>query len=128
MKKDFDSWNYNKKEINGKENGLFCHERDVWWCSLGVNVGDELDGTGNVYQRPVLVVKRLSNKTCLIVPLTSSKHIHKMRVPIGFVDKESASAIVSQIRVIDTKRLLVKICYIEMGSFDLVRKTIKDML
>lgn len=53
MKKYFDAWNSKKKEIHGKSEAAFYHEREVWWCSLGVNVGYEQDGSDIEYSRPV---------------------------------------------------------------------------
>ena len=40
MRKNFDNWNNKKKKIN-EENflDLFFHEREIWWCSLGLNKG-----------------------------------------------------------------------------------------
>ena len=50
MKKDFDNWNKEKKKINYKNTNRFYHAREIWWCSLGVNVGFEQDGTNADYQ------------------------------------------------------------------------------
>lgn len=46
MKKDFDKWNNRKKIIDQKEisNQMFFNEREIWWGSLGVNIGYEQDG------------------------------------------------------------------------------------
>ena len=41
MDKDFDSWNKEKKEINSHDELVLFHEREIWWCSIGINVGDE---------------------------------------------------------------------------------------
>ncbi len=43
MEKDFDKWNNQKKIINLRSNNtdFFYHEREVWWCAIGVNVGFE---------------------------------------------------------------------------------------
>lgn len=46
MHKDFDSWNSQKKNIHTKGENKFYHPREIWWCSLGINVGFEQDGTG----------------------------------------------------------------------------------
>ena len=46
MKKDFDDWNKNKKVINDDNENKLYHTRELWWCSLGLNVGSEQDGTG----------------------------------------------------------------------------------
>lgn len=51
-----------------------------------------------------------------------------MRVPIGLIDGKQASALLSQVRVIDTKRLINKVCFLERESFARIRKTAKDLL
>ena len=76
MRKDFDKWNEEKKTIHTRVRAPFCHEREVWWCALGVNVGSEQDGSGVEYRRPVLVLKHLSKETFLAVPLTRSERMH----------------------------------------------------
>lgn len=128
MIKDFDKWNENKKLIHYERNNKQYHARDVWWCLLGVNIGREQDGRGEEYQRPVLILKGLSASTCLVIPLTSSTGKHPMRIPIGSVDGKEASVIISQIRVIDTKRLFEKVCSLNEGMFEIIRKAVKDML
>lgn len=43
--KDFDGWNIKKKEINSKfHKPPMFKERDIWWISVGINVGFEEDG------------------------------------------------------------------------------------
>lgn len=113
---------------NNQIDAPFFHEREVWWCSLGVNIGFEQDGSGEEYRRPVIVLKGLSKKTFLAVPLTTSTKSHLMRPSVGKVDGEEAHALLSQIRVVDTKRLVRKIGYLDKEVFEHIRKTIKDML
>jgi hypothetical protein len=42
-----------------QKNSLF-KEREVWWCSIGLNVGDEEFWKGAYFTRPVLVFKKYS--------------------------------------------------------------------
>ena len=128
MAKDFDTWNALKKEIDTRTVAPFYHEREVWWCSLGVNVGFEQDGSGNEYRRPMLVLKGLSRQTFLGVPLTTAEKEHSLRPSLGLVDGKPARALLSQIRVVDTKRLVRKIGYIPADVFERIRKTAKDLL
>ncbi len=60
MQKKFDDWNKAKKTINDIGEYKLYHTREVWWCSLGVNVGFEQDGSKDEHRRPVLVLKGLS--------------------------------------------------------------------
>ena len=128
MQKDFDGWNEKKKVINNRHTAPFCHERELWWCTLGINVGFEQDGSDIEYRRPVLILKGLSKQTCLVIPLTTSTHIHKFRPPIGLVEDKEACALLSQIKVIDTKRLVRKIGNLDKKIFNDIRKIVKDML
>lgn len=116
-----------KKEINEKV-GPFCHERELWWCTLGVNIGFEQDGSDLEYRRPVLILKGLSKQTCLAIPLTTSKNVHKFRPSVGIVENKEACALLSQMRVIDTKRLVKKVGSLDKEIFNGIRKTVKDML
>ncbi|MDO8659345.1 MAG: type II toxin-antitoxin system PemK/MazF family toxin [Candidatus Parcubacteria bacterium] len=127
MQKDFDEWNKIKQIIHCNDEVKLYHTRELWWASLGVNVGSEQDGSGENYDRPVLILKGLSKQTCIILPLTSSSEKHKMRVQIGMVQGKKASVIISQIRVIDTKRLVYKIGFLDKDIFDKITKTIKNL-
>lgn len=128
MKKDFDGWNEKKKETNNRQASPFCHERELWWCTLGINVGFEQDGSNTEYRRPILVLKGLSKQTCIVIPLTTSTHAHKLRPDIGLVENKKACALLSQMKVIDTKRLVRKIGNLDKKIFEEIRKTVKDML
>jgi mRNA-degrading endonuclease toxin of MazEF toxin-antitoxin module len=127
--KDFDRWNKLKKHIDVLE--VFprhYHEREIWTCSIGVNVRNEYDGKGTRHQRPVLILRGFSVTTCLVVPLTSSMQQHRYRINIGIVNGVQASAVLSQIRVIDVRRLITRICYIDNQVFAQVRKCVRDLL
>jgi mRNA interferase MazF len=128
MKKDFDEWNEQKKEVNERQDAPFCHEREVWWCALGVNVGFEQDGSGRQHDRPVLILKGLSAQTCVVIPLTTSNHEHPLRPPVGIVEGKAARGLLSQMRVIDTKRLIRKVGHLEQERFEDIRTAIRDML
>ena len=129
MQKDFDSWNNRKKHIDNQSQYLpLYHEREIRWCRLGINIGFEEDGTGKEYSRPVLVLKGFSRQVCLIIPLTTSVKKNPYNVPIGNVDGKKAAAIVSQLRLIDTKRLDKHIITLDQEMFQIIRKTVKDLL
>ena len=128
MKKDFDGQNIQKKNINEQIAVPFWHERELWWCTLGMNIGFEQDGSDIEYRRPVIILKGLSKQTCLIIPLTTSTNKHRLRPAIGLVEDKEACALLSQMKVIDTKRLVKKIGNLDKKTFEDIRKTVKDML
>lgn len=129
MKKDFDSWNTAKQAADANETYLpLYHEREVRWCRLGVNVGFEQDGTGADFSRPVLILKGFSRRVCLIVPLTTSRKRNKYHIEVGDVDGKIAAVIISQLRLVDTRRLDQHIATIHKKMFERIRKAVKDML
>jgi len=126
--KDFETWNTKKKALQESGEHKFYHPREVWWCSLGVNVGFEEDGTSIGFQRPVLVLRGFSKEVCLIVPLTTSLKTNPYHVPVGIIERKKAFAIISQLRLIDTKRFTNKLTVIDQKTFEVVRKAVKDLL
>jgi len=127
MKKDFDSWNKLKKGIHLSGENKFYHPRDIWWCSLGLNVGVESDGKGEEYRRPVIVIKGFSKKSFLGIVLTGKKVEGKYFLPLGKIGDREASANLSQIRLFDTKRLVRKIGMLDEDNFSILLKTIIGM-
>src|SRR3989344_7307679 len=102
INKDFDSWNESKKKAHKNHDYLpLYHEREIRWCRLGLNIGFEEDGTGKDFARPVLILKGFSRHVCLVLPLTTSTKKNPYNIPIGKVDNREASAIISQLRLID---------------------------
>ena len=127
MQKDFDSWNKRKKEINAGGT-VFYHQREIRWCSLGINVGFEQDGTSEAFRRPVLIIKGFSRHVCLVVPLTTSIKNNPYHMSVGVIASREAFAILSQVRLIDTKRLHDRLSILPQVRFDEIRKAIRDLI
>lgn len=127
MKKEFDTWNERKKILHEREVVLFYRAREIWWCYVGINVGSEQNGSQDKFLRPVVIVHAFGKNSCLVVPLTTSTKSHPLRIPIGTVSEQNATALLSQIRVVDTKRLLQKITVLDKEYFDKVTKTLKSL-
>jgi len=128
MTKDFDSWNEIKKKVNAKEQANLCSEREIWWTSLGLNIGNEQDGNGNNYERPVVVLRNINNVTCFIVPLTTSPTNNADRISLGKIRGKKSWAAISQLRVIDTRRLNNRIGKVDKDLFETIRKALKEFL
>lgn len=71
MEKDFDTWNKLKKQVDFYQANFNVKERQIWWCSIGLNVGTEQNGHGANFERPVLVIKKYTKDTFLCLPLTT---------------------------------------------------------
>ena len=126
MTKDFDGWNEAKKRTDiGAVR--FYTVREIWWCRLGVNIGTEQDGKGKKYVRPCVIIYSFGKDACLVIPLTTSTRTHPLRIDIGTVYGEPAKANISQMRVIDTRRLLKKIEFLDKTPFAELKKHIRGL-
>lgn len=124
--KDFDGWNEVKKKIHASNADVYFYEREIWWVSLGANIGFEQDGTGERYDRPVLIVKKYNPDLLLAVPLSTTKKEGMYYFRIGKVEGKDATAILSQIRLLDSKRLVNRAGILDAAMFaSLVRKIVK---
>lgn len=108
-KKDFDKWNFIKKSLDENKNQVqfFC-EKEIWWCVLGVNIGSEQDGKGNLYIRPVYIIKKINSRTFLGIPLTKKLKEDKTHLSFYF-NYDLSTALIAQIKVFDKGRLVEKI-------------------
>mgnify|MGYP003394849995 CR=1 FL=1 len=84
---------------------------------IGVNIGFEQDGTGEDFQRPVVVITKFNLEACLVVPLSTTKKKGRYYFSVGDVDGRNATAVLSQLRFIDRKRLANKVGLLDEGIF-----------
>ena len=126
MGKDFHSWHELKADIDSAEKRPYIHEREIWFCHLGVNVGSEQDGRGKSFLRPVIIFRKFNNEVFWAVPLTRTDKKSKYYYNFEFEDADS-TAILSQIRLIDAKRLSHKIGSIPKESFNELKEKLKAL-
>lgn len=125
--RDFDSWNKMKKDLETADQEIVCNEREIWWCSLGLNIGHEQDGKNEKFERPVLIIKKFSRFSCLCVPLTTSAKQNVFHYPIPSFDPESF-VITSQIKLTSTKRFLRRMGEIGRKDFRKVKNALHDLI
>ena len=126
MDKNFDRWNEKKKIIHLNEFHGFVHEREIWWCSIGVNVGDEEDGKNDSFERPILVLKKFNRNIVLVVPLTTK--IKDNKYYFSFMhDNIKFAAILSQVRLVSTKRFNRKIRKMDSFLFLSIKRKIIEV-
>lgn len=127
MQKNFDEWNEEKKKV-AVEKPRFYSVREIWWCKFGKNIGYEQNGKGKNFTRPCIILYPFSPHTCLVAPLTTSLKQHFYRVAIGLVEGKEARADLSQMRVIDTRRFLKKVGFLNKAKFTNLKKRIQIII
>ncbi len=103
-------------------------EGDVWWASIGMNIGHEEDGKHQKFERPILILKKFNQHLLLIVPLSSklkenNKYYHKIMVSSKF-----SSVMMFQVRTVSSKRLIRKMGRINTGDFAELRRIIRNFI
>jgi mRNA interferase MazF len=121
--KELDSWAKLKKGIYFKKNRPYFRERDVWWASIGFNIGDEVYGKNYYFERPVLVLRKFNNNIFLAIPLSSKPKEGRYYCEINLNGKVR-SVMMSQIRLIDAKRIIRKIGYLDESSFEKTKRAL----
>ena len=124
MKKDFWKWHEKKGEVNEAEGTALFHEREVWWCTLGTNIGFEQDGSGELFTRPVVILTKFNLDSCLLVPLTAKPKKGKYYFDVGDVAGRKAVAVLSQLRFVDRKRLASKIATMDKNVFKALTRAV----
>ena len=121
MEKDFDGWNIQKKKIQtNPSQGFSFSEREIWWCSVGLNIGDEEDGKNELFERPVLVVRKFNKNIALVVPMTTVVKYNRFHHVVLY-ENMYYSLILSQIRLTSIKRFQRYIRKLSPYQFALVK-------
>lgn len=121
VKKDYTQWHTLKDYIEEHSSGFFFNEREIWWCSLGANIGSEQDGKNHYFERPVLIFKKFSNGIFWGLPLTTKSKENEFYYPYS-IDGQPSSILLSQIRLLSSKRLIRKLTKIHGNSFSEIQK------
>ena len=128
MRKDFQKWHDKKMNIDDISKRPFFHEREIWFCHLGANVGFEQDGLGGDFQRPVIIIRKFNNEICWIIPLSKTNKRGQYYFPFKFIETVISVAILSQIRLLDARRLSRRIGEMNKKEFVELISKIKALL
>ena len=129
MKKDFKKWHGQKQKVENERPRVFFSEREILFCYIGENVGFEQDGRGEEFLRPVVVLKQFPTEVLWAVPLTRTEKKNKYYFPFSFLEeKDKSVAILSQIRLVDAKRLKYKIGDVKIADFVNLKSKIRQLL
>ena len=133
MQKDYRNWHTKKRQVNDIEQRPFFHEREIWFCHLGENVGSEQDGKGEDFLRPIVIIRKFNKEIFWAVPLTKSKKQvtgtkAKYYFEFSFKKDVTSVAILSQIRLVDARRLDYTVGKIKEEGFKKLKEKLKELL
>jgi mRNA interferase MazF len=127
MKKDFDNWNNKKKLLEERKKDFLFSEQEIWWCSVGLNVATESCGKGDAYQRPVLILKKLSKNNFIGIPLSTQEKVGSWFTDIS-VHGEKRYVLLYQVRMFSVNRFQRRLATLDDADFMRVKEKLECLL
>ena len=126
--KDFVKWFLVKTNIDSRiYNPPLFKEGQIWWCSIGENVGGEISGKGEYFRRPVLIIRKLDRFSFIGLPITSQIKTGSWYFNLK-VNNQDNSIIMSQIRYIDYRRMDKIISTITTDDLKNIRESLIEII
>ncbi len=116
----FQEWFKLKLTLWTKPSKVIFKQGEIWWCSLGMNVGEEEYGKGPQFTRPVLIFRKFTNNSFMGLPLTTQEKTGTWYVEteLGGIKRK---VMLNQARLLDKKRLTSKVGVLDKKQFNEVR-------
>ena len=132
LKEIFTCWNSKKIDTHLNDKVVGIKERDIVFIKMGKNIGYEQDGKGDEFLRPVVIYKKFNKNMFLGIPLTTKQKNMRYYFEFEYQTKRKKSvvnsAILSQLRVFDTKRVKYKSGVISKEMFSELHKVLQEII
>lgn len=127
MIKQFIKWIGLKEKLHEKNvKPPFVSEGDMWWVSLGENVGSEINGKSDLFTRPGVIFKKLSHGFYFVIPTTTQEKKGSWFVEF-FHKGKRAFACLHQARAVDHRRIFSKLGTLDDEDFKRIRQGFNDL-
>lgn len=125
--KRFLEWVGLKEQLHIKEHEPpLVSKGEIWWASIGENVGSEINGKSDLFSRPVIIFKKLSHGFYLIIPTTTQIRIGSWYIGFRQQGKDMAACL-HQIKTIDHRRLSSKLGRLDDSDFSRIKRGFDDL-
>ena len=129
--KRFDEWNEIKKETQKDKAIVGFKNRDIFFIKMGENIGFEQNGKGDSFVRPIVIVKGFNRDIFFGIPLSTKVKDGKFYHEFKF-NKNGKTvtniALLSQMRLYSSKRLLNKIGMMGKNDFEIMKRKFKKLI
>lgn len=125
--KKFSQWIGLKEKLHNQQHKPpHVSEGEIWWISIGENVGSEINGKSERFSRPVIIYRKLAHEFYFVIPTTTQEKTGTWFVP--FKQKgESMTACLHQARSIDYRRLSNKLGELDDTDFEKVKTGFRNI-
>ncbi len=117
----FLEWIRLKQQLHqGTQSPPLVSAGDIWWASIGENVGSEINGKSRLFSRPVIIFKKLAHGFFFVIPTTTKSKVGSWFVAFRQADRQMTASL-HQARAIDHRRLSTKLGQLDDSDFQKVR-------
>jgi len=120
----FDRWNGLKRKISVKTVIPF-KQGEIYFMSVGHNIGSEIYGHDDLFLRPVFVYRKLSKTSFVGIPLTSKQRDGSYFFTFSYTKKTLSTALLNQLRVFDIRRAEYCDGHISIKDFSKLKDKVK---
>lgn len=126
--KIFADWTKIKIRLHISEKQISFKEQQIWWASLGQNIGVEANGKNMKFERPVIILRKFNKKSFWGIPISSQRkigiHYFEIKDDAGI----SSFANLSQIRLMSSNRLIREIGELRPDEFREIKARVKSLI
>jgi mRNA interferase MazF len=120
--KQFLLWSGLKEKLhNLSHQSPLVSQGDIWWASVGENVGSEINGKSRLFSRPVIVFKKLAHGFYFVIPTTTQTRQGTWFVPFRQQEKDMVACL-HQARAMDYRRLSSKLGTLDDEDLNRIRQ------
>jgi mRNA interferase MazF len=101
-------------------------EGDIWWVSVGENIGSEINGKSRLFSRPAIVFKKLAHGFYFVVPTTTKLKEGSWYVSFRHKGIDTVACL-HQARAIDHRRLSTKLGTLDDQDFARVKEGFHEL-
>ena len=127
MPNEYNQWNKVKIALINTESKFIVKQREVYWIKVGKNIGFETYGKGDEFLRPVIVYKSFG-KTFIGIPLSTKAKHNKFTFEFSYLKDKLSYALLSQIKLFDTKRINQKSGKMSQEDFKELKIKLKELI
>ncbi len=122
--KKYDSWIKFKEILDSLSIKLPFYEKEIWWISFGINIGIEINGKGEYFERPAIIIKKFNISHSWVLPISRVDNPrYGIHISIKHNLLELNSVIVlSQLQTVSNERLLRYIGRVSDEEFNLIEE------
>jgi mRNA-degrading endonuclease toxin of MazEF toxin-antitoxin module len=125
--KNFLEWFKIKPQLDAASIYPKFEEGQIWWCYLGENIGHEENGKGDKFLRPVVILKKFNHRIFYAIPTSTQNKNNKYYFQIN-IKGRPVSALLSQMRLLDAKRLSYRQGKLSDPELYLLKKTFTKLI